>query len=184
MTVLEAIAKIHDVFSTWRELGTKKLSNGTELIGHQCVDGEDLWMHAVFPKLGIEAVATLESELGTGLPVDLRTFYRTCGGMVLFGGVFRVLGAVRRRGAISENGPEVDDIVEFNRGLQGQDWMVPGAVAFAVNLWDSTIYVSGLAKGTEVVRVDRASGEILERSPDVWSVIADKLYRLDELFVR
>ncbi|MGE3173668.1 MAG: SMI1/KNR4 family protein [Planctomycetota bacterium] len=182
---LQAITRIQDVFDAWRELGSRRLRDGTELIARQ-VDGEvEGWLHAVFPRLRPEQLERLEAELGGPLPRDLRTFYNTCGGMILFGGVFRVYGLPRCRGMLLEQGVVVDDIVSLNHDLGAVDWKPPHAVAFARSEWDASLYVLGMGDtDSEVVRVNRADGEELERIPDVWRLVADKLYRLDDLFVR
>lgn len=183
--VLNEITRIEDVFSGWRELGSKRLANGTELIGRQAAAEGDVWMHAVFPRLDTATIGQIEHELGVRLPVDLRTFYRTCGGMILFGGAFRLFGTRPRRGSVNELGPVPDDITSINEDLSLSPWMRPGAIAFASNAWDSSLHVTGMgATATEVLRVHRITGEVLERSENIWSLVASKLYRLDEIFVR
>ncbi len=187
--VLESIGKIQDVFEAWRELGSKMLPNGTELMGRHGQEGDDGveggWMHAVFPRLGAVDLVVLEGLLSTPLSGDLRRFYSACGGMVLFGGLFRIYGLPRPRGVLFENGPGPDDIVTLNHELDHCDWKEPGAIAVATNDWDASVYFAGMGETeSEIVRVAQATGEVLGRSATIWSLVAEKLYRLDEMFLR
>lgn len=183
--MLESITRIQDVFEAWRELGHKKLPNGTEVIGRQ-VDGDhDGWMHAVFPRLQPEHLALMEEQLQTPLPAGLRKFYSACGGMILFGGLFRIFGLPLSRGVLFEHGIVPDDIITLNHELDHCEWKPAGGIAFAVNEWDASIYFAGVdGEESEIVRVSRAEGEVLERTDSVWKLVAEKLYRLDEMFVR
>lgn len=184
-TTYAAIAQIQDVFDRWRALGSKKLADGTELIGHQLLGDDECWTHAVFPGLAAERVYAMEGQLGTPLTPDLRRFYRACGGMQLFGGLFTFHGLPRHNGLVVLHGVEVDDIVALNHDLDHYGWKPRGAVGFAASAWDASVYVAGMGRDdAAVVRLARASGDVLEYVPDVWSLVADKLYRLDQLFVR
>jgi hypothetical protein len=183
--MFDAITRIHDVFEAWRDLGSKLLPNGTELIGRNS-DGEyDGWMHAVFPRLDSERIDRIAAELGTELPVDLRRFYSACGGMILFGGLFRFFGLPMPRGLVYENGVAVDDVVSLNHQLDSFGWKPRGAIAVASSEWDASVFVAGMGDTPEqIVRVDRATGAELARIKSIWALVADKLYRLDEMFAR
>lgn len=184
-SLLESISRIQDVFEGWRQLGTKTLHDGTELIGRQFEGDDEGWMHAMFPRLSAHELAVLEQLLATRLPATLRRFYSSCGGMTLFGGVFRIHGLRQPRGVLLEQGTRVDDIVQLNHELDQAGWKPEGAVAFGCSEWDATVYVAGMGDNDdEIVRATRATGDVLERIADIWTLVADKLYRLDDLFVR
>lgn len=181
----ESITRIQDVFESWRELGSKRLRDGTELIGRQTEGDEDCWMHAVFRRLEPWQISQVEALVGRRLPADLRRFYSSCGGMMLFGGLFRMFGLPRRRGLIVEHGVNVDDIVALNHELDHCTWQPEGAVAFATNEWDASVYLAGAgATDEQILRVARATGEERERIDDIWQLVADQLYRLDSMLIR
>ncbi len=183
--MLESISRIQDTFECWRQLGSKTLRDGTELIGRQYEDDDEAWMHALFLRLTGHEIAAMEQLLEMPLPKSLRRFYSSCGGMTLFGGVFRIHGLRQPRGVLLEQGARVEDLVQLNHELDQAGWKPAGAVAFGVSEWDATAYVAGMGRTEdEVVRVARATGDVLEYVDDIWTLVADKLYRLDELFIR
>lgn len=180
--VVGPITKIQEVFDAWRELGSKKLKNGTELIARQGDSKQPCWMHAVFPRLTTAEIDHLESLLGTRMPTELRRFYSACGGMVLFGGLFRFYGLPNPRGVISEYGIGPDDIVSRNHELDHCDWKAGSSFAIAASEWDASVYMVGMTSGDrEIVRVARGTGQVLDRIDGLWNLVADKLYRLDAM---
>lgn len=181
---LELIGRIQDVFDGWRELGSRRLADGTELLVRQPVDGEECWMHAVFPRLDAARLDEMAGLLGRPLPASLRRFYGACGGMVLFGGLFRVFGLPRHRGLLCAQGPVVDDIVAANHLLDSVGALPAAAIAVARNDWDGSIHLAGVGDDAdEIVRVDRSTGEVIGRASSMWELVADKLYGHDPLLL-
>lgn len=183
--VLLTIASIQDLFDTWRALGSKRLRNGTELIT-RIPDGEAFaWMHVLFPRLNGEQLKELEHDIGQTLPRDLRSLYAVVGGMSLFGGMFRLFGRRRSFTYEWEDSLQPPDLIELNHELSQFAWKSDSITAFAVNGWDLSVHAFGHPDepGT-IVRLDRQTGEILERHTSVWDLLDAKLHRLDDLTLR
>jgi hypothetical protein len=175
----EHIVRIHDLFEEWRQLGSLRLPNGVELIGRVPDDG--VWMHAVFPPLDAQAIGALQRDVGVPLAPSLRVFYRCCGGLSLFRGMFELHG--RFRGPTQSSVPK--DVVRLNHLLDVQGWKPPGAVAFAQNCWDMSVHVAGMtANRDEVVRCDWRTGAVIETHANVFACIDDRLHRIDALLAR
>ncbi|MBL8756230.1 MAG: SMI1/KNR4 family protein [Planctomycetes bacterium] len=172
----EHIVRIQDLLDRWRELGSLRLACGVELIGR--VPDEDVWLHAMFPPLDAAAIGVLQRKIGVPLPTSLRVFYRCCGGLSLFCGMFEMFG--RYDGP--SGAPSPKDIVRSNHQLDVLGWMPPGAVAFAQNSWDMSVHVAGMcADRDEVVRCDWRTGAVIERHPNVLACIDARLHRIDAM---
>jgi hypothetical protein len=181
---MQAIAGIQDVLGSWRRLGRHRLPNGTELIA-QAPDGDgSQWLHAIYPKLSSEEIRELESAVGRPLPLDLRTFYRTIGGLSLFCGAFCIHSRGSHYLTHGEEALRPPDLARFNHELDSAGWLPADAVAFAENGWDLTVHVCGMgATPTEVVRVDRHTGAQLQRHPTIWNLVAEKLLTYEHLLL-
>jgi hypothetical protein len=183
--VLLTIASIQDLFDTWRALGSKRLRNGTELIT-RIPDGDGSgWMHVLFPRLNGEQLKEFEHDVGAPLPRDLRSLYSVMGGMSLFGGMFRLFG--RRRSYVYEwdESLQPPDLLELNHELGQFAWKTESIVAFAVNAWDLSVHAFGHpGEPNTIVRLDRQSGDVLERHANVWDLLDAKLHRLDDLMLK
>lgn len=183
-SAISSVVRIQSLFDEWRQLDSKRLNNGTELIAWMPDEESGTWMHVVFHGLSPEQVTELEEQLGCPLPNDLRALYRWCNGMALFTGAFRIYG--RRRPGVREyeDALQPDDMALFNHELDVLGWKPAGAVAFAQNGWDLSVHVCGMgATPREVVRCDRASGRILERHANVFECVAQRITRMDDLIV-
>lgn len=182
MSKIESIISIQDLFDRWRELGSLKLDSGVEFVA-ELPDGEEpRWMHVIFPGLSSEAVHEMVAMLDRPVPASLRAFYRGCGGMTLFSGAFTFYGRRQRGFVRGDAGLEPEDLVAFQREVAALPWVGPDAVAFASNGWDGSIYLVGMGETPdEVVRCERATGEITERHLDVFACAEARLYHLDEL---
>lgn len=184
MSLTTQLVRIHDLFDRWRSLGHVELADGTELIGRCEGDGDDgdTWMHAVFPGLPQTAVEELEQQLGKRLPVGVRGMFHYVGGLTLFSGAFELHGRRVNAGLHRHEPPHPQDLVALDREIDALGWLPEGAVAFATNAWDLSVHVAGMsASPQEIVRCERATGQVKERHRDVWSCIAHRLYRLDRL---
>lgn len=185
MSVTETIVKIHDLFDGWRVAGSARLPNGVELLGRTDEGGEPTWLHAVFPGLSAQQLARLQHEAGVPFPQSLRTFYRVIGGMTLFHGAFATCG-IRATGVRPDSrGPEPESLPHLNHAIDVLGWKPRNAVAFAVNAWDQSVHIANMGvNDQEIVRCDRATGNVLERHPTVFDCIHDRLYKLDQLMLR
>ena len=182
MSKIDNIIRIQDLFDRWRALGSLKLDNGVELVAEQPEGGEPRWMHVIFPGLSSQAVHEVEDLLDLPMPPSLRAFYRGCGGMTLFGGAFTFYGRRGRGFLRGDSGLEPSDLVAFQQEVAALPWVEPGAVAFASNGWDGSVYVVGMGDTPDqVLRCERASGEVTERHIDVFACAEARLYRQDEL---
>lgn len=175
------IVRIWVLFDEWRQLGAKRLADGTELIGAQDEE-RTAWLHVIYRGLPSTAIDRIVSELGCQLPKDLRAFYRRCNGMQLFGGAFRIFG-LRERGVFEGDAAlQPDDIVFANHELDALGWKPDRAVVFAQNAWDLSVHLVGMPDDPEgVVRCDRATGAVLERHDGLFECIWQRLFRLDQL---
>ena len=184
MNVTRHICTIQDLFEEWRALGSRKLRSGVELIGRMPVDDEIAWMHAVFPGCAAAALDEIEAGLGARMPKSLRAFYRCCGGMSLFLGAFHMHGHRSAGVHLGAAALQPEDLLELNHELDVLGWRQPNAVAFAVNSWDMSVHVAGMSPGYSIVRCERRTGEVIEHHDSVFSCIADRLYRLDQMMLR
>lgn len=184
MSTIQQIVRIQDVFERWRRMGSRRLTNGIEVITSvPHADGE-MWMHTVFPGLRPESLDAMEGDLGMSLPRGLRTFYGRVGGISLFLGAVIIHGRRRPGTCLGEGALQPEDIVALNHELDVFGWLPGGAVAFATNSWDKSVHVAGMSeKPDEVVRCDRMTGVIMERHRDVWTCLAHRLYRIDRLLL-
>ncbi|MDO8348917.1 MAG: hypothetical protein Q7T30_01685, partial [Planctomycetota bacterium] len=87
-SAISSVVKIQSLFDRWRQLDSKRLGNGTELIGWMPSDESGTWMHCVFHGLAPDRIDDLERQLVSPLQNDLRALYRWCNGMTLFTGAF------------------------------------------------------------------------------------------------
>lgn len=179
------ILRIQDLLDGWRALGSRRLPDGVELIARVPDVATETWLHAVFPAATAATLQALERAIGGPVPVDLRTFYRCLGGLSLFAGLFelrgyRVAGVVPGDGALRPS-----CVVALNHELDALGWKQDGAVAFAENRWDMSVYVVGGSGGERTVsRCERGSGRVIETHPDVLACVADRLSRLEQMVVR
>lgn len=175
------IVRIWDLFDEWRQLGNKRLANGTELIGAQDEE-QTAWLHVLYCGLSSATIDRIAHELGAVLPKDLRAFYRRCNGMHLFGGAFRLFGWRERTVSEGDGALQPDDIVFANHELDALGWKPNGAIAFAQNAWDMSVHLIGMPDDPNgVVRCDRATGTVLERHENLFACIWNRLFRLDQL---
>ncbi|MFK7741908.1 MAG: SMI1/KNR4 family protein [Planctomycetota bacterium] len=176
-----SIAKIQELFDSWREMGSVMLSSGAELIASYPYGDETRWMHALFPGLDTEHLKLLEADLGQSLPRQLRAFLRGCGGLTLFQGMFSLYGLRQQGFVASDAALQPESLVELNRGMQAVGRLEPGWIAFAQNALDSSIYVTSTDNSiSEVRRIELGKGEVIERHSDIFACIESRLYRLDE----
>lgn len=182
MRATESIVRIQDLIAGWRATGYQQLSNGTELYGCVPDDDHDRWLHVVFRGMRQAQLESVERSLGCAVPSLLRSFYRGCGGMSLFGGAFTVAGHCPVGFATGEHALRPMAIVELNHAVDMFGWRGRDAVAFAVNGWDGSVHVAGMGNTpNEVVRCDRVTGRVMERHADVFACVEARLYRLDSL---
>lgn len=182
-TPIASIARIQNLFDTWRQLGSRKLPNGTELIARSNDDGEEHWLHVIYPGLSVNELTAFEHRLRMKLPRDLRAFYRRTAGMSLWGGAFTVYGH-RAHDHPKHGDARPADALRLNHELEVIGWKPANAFAFAENAWDMSVHVVGMAHNPAIAqRRDRISGLVLEEHPNVWSCIAARLYRIDQLMM-
>lgn len=181
----QSIVRIQDVFDRWRQMGTRRLGSGTELIGRMPDSETELWMHAIYPGLTVPEIELLEVRMQRRLPRDLRALYRISRGMSLFQGAFRLLGRREPGFSSTEQSLQPDDILELNHELDVLGWKPKNAVAFAVNAWDQSVHLFGMTQQQrQIARCDRATGTILELNTTLWDCLVAKLYKLDQLLVK
>lgn len=184
MTATTSILTITDLLDTWRTMGSRRLRNGTELIGRVPVDDGETWLHAVFPAIGETGLASLERQLGRPLPASLRTFYRCVGGLSVFAGLFEVCGLRPTGWTTGDLALQPRCLVALNHELDALQWMPAGAVAFASNQWDLSVHLLVPAAGDVVARCDRRTGRVIETHANVLEAVAARLLRLDQMVVR
>jgi hypothetical protein len=183
--LLLSLASMQALFDSWRALGSRRLRNGTELITRIPDDDGFAWMHVLYPRLDGPRLQRLERSLGRSLPRDLCALYGVVGGMSLFGGMFKMHAHRRPYVHEWEDSLQPPDLGELNHELTQFAWKRDEMLAFAVNSWDLSVHVYGMGSHpSEVVRVERASGAITERHPNVWALLDAKLHRIDELMVQ
>ncbi|MFN3243984.1 MAG: SMI1/KNR4 family protein [Planctomycetota bacterium] len=181
MSISNHIVALQDMLDEWRQLGSKLLPNGVELIGQ--LGSEDSWMHAVYPSLLLEDVGDLEADLGRSLPNGYRTFLKGCGGLICFGGLFTLYpyrGVGPLDSSLSTAG---EGLVRVNQLLSGASWMPSDAIAIATNALDGSVQVVGMGDNPEeVVRCDPRDGDVIERHEHVFACVSDRLTRSDRRF--
>ncbi|MFO1077272.1 MAG: hypothetical protein U1E73_06045 [Planctomycetota bacterium] len=183
-TPFASIARIHALLDDWRELGSRTLPDGVELMGCQENDCAENWLHVVHPGLSTQALNAFERRLRLRLPRDLRALYRRSSGMTLWGGAFIVYGYHDKSPLHTQTGFRPGDALRLNHELEVLGWKPANAFAFAENAWDMTVHVVGMAHNPTVVqRCDRVTGAVLEEHKSVWTCIADRLSRIDNLMI-
>lgn len=179
-----SIARVKDLFDRWRQMGSLTLGSGAELIGKIPHDDEHAWLHIVHPGLSLAMVDELEARLQLSLPRDLRAVYRRISGMSLFHGAFRLFGFHKAGFRVADQCLQPDDLLRLNHELDLLGWKPPQALAVAENGWDLSVHVMGLTDDPHtVLRCDRITGRVVEEHPNIWTCLADRLYRLDQLLV-
>ncbi|MBM4062566.1 MAG: SMI1/KNR4 family protein [Planctomycetes bacterium] len=182
MAETQSIAKIQDTFDRWRQMGSRKLRSGTELIGLVPDQETELWLHVIHAGLPLAQIDQLERAMQTSLPRDLRALYRVTRGLSLFHGAFNLHGRRAPGFGTADCALQPEDILELNHGLDVLGWKPPGAVAFAANAWDQSVHLFGMTEQPrQVARCHRGTGEILELDGTIWECLVRKLYRLDRL---
>lgn len=137
-------------------------------------------MHVVMPGLTEQELAAIAEQLRQPIPVGLRAFLRNCGGMSLFGCLFTIYGLPRISFSDGSDSVTSIDLIAFHQSLAWSSWAKPGMLAFASSAWDQSVYVAGLGDtDDEILRLDRATGEALERYDDVFACVEARLYRID-----
>jgi hypothetical protein len=180
MSHIANICNIQDLLDRWRSMGSIRLENGVELIAKIPNDESSSWMHAIFPGLSAERLARLRDNLDGKMPASLRSFYRGCGGMSLFGDLFTVYGAPRSHFVLGADAIAAADLTEFNRDIAALPWTRQQMIAFASSAWDGSIYTVGMGKTPdEVVRFDRKTGKVLQRHTNVFTCMEARLFHLD-----
>ena len=163
-------------------MGSLLLDSGTELIGEVPQDGEQAWLHAVYPGLSLAQMDELELHLRISLPRDLRALYRRISGMSLFRGAFRLFGYHKTAVRSAENHMQPDDLLRLNHELDVIGWKPHKALAVAENGWDLSVHMMGMtADSHTVLRCARTTGTVLEEHPNLWTCLADRLYTFDQL---
>lgn len=179
------IAAMQDVLDRWRGLGHRRLRTGAELIGRAPVDDAEAWLHVLFPPATAARLDQLEAQLRRPLPRDLRCLYRCVGGMSLFAGAFVLCGPSSPYVQVGDGALQPGSLHGLGHELASLPWLDAGMLPFAINAWDLSVHVYGHADAApdEVVRLDRQDGSVRERHADVWSCLADRLTRLDQLLL-
>lgn len=180
-----SIARIKDIFDHWREMGSRRLRSGTELIGEIPDCEEHAWLHVVHPGLSLALIDELEAKLQTALPRDLRALYRRYGGLSFFQGAFRLFGFRPPDARFTDDDLQPDDVLRLNQELDTLGWKPKTALAVAENGWDMSVHLLGMTEDPHKVhRCERQTGRILEEHPNIWVCVAARLYKLDTLLVK
>ena len=75
---------ITDFLKNYRQLGQKKLPNGTLLVGRAPHIAPEAWLHRVFAPLAEKELGFLEKQLGESIPPSYRRFLLHSNGLAVF----------------------------------------------------------------------------------------------------
>lgn len=179
MNLLDSISGIHECFDRWRDLGSRELPGGGELIARfESEPGEETFLHVLHGGMSDPELVRMERQLGIALPRWLRCFYRRYGGMHLWGGAFVVHGLPSDGLRWPPKGPSPADIVQLNRLVGLQPWFPSDHLAFAQNGLDLSVHVASLA-GDEILRCEYRTGLVMEVHRDLFECIDSRLHRMD-----
>lgn len=182
MKLSESVAGIHEMFCSWRKLGSREVAGGAELIGAFEDLGETRYLHVLHPGLSDTGIVELEDALQVKLPKWLRCFYSRYGGMDLWCGAF-VLFGLQRPGFRWPGGElQPSDIVRFNYLMSCMHWFPPKHIAFAQNCMDMSVYLASL-EGDEILRCEFGTGQVMEVFVDFFSCIEARLNKVDRFVI-
>jgi len=182
MSITESIVGFQDRLDEWRQLGSRHLQSGVELIGG-CDEDGDPWLHAVYPALSKVEVGQLEIDLGRRLPATYRSFLLGCGGLSCFAGLFMVHPYRKLEKSLAV-GAVTDSVLRLNQLLSGAEWMTSSAIAFASNALDGSVQVLGMGRTpAEVLRCDVRTGEVVERHEHIFACVDDRLSKCDRNYL-
>ncbi len=94
------IDNILDHIKGYRNLGERKLENGTLLIGKAPHIAPQAWLHSIYPSLAEEQIKELENRMQVEIPIDYKIFLKMCNGLNVFNTTFNLYGY---RGSHSRN---------------------------------------------------------------------------------
>lgn len=178
MRLSDSVAGIHEMFCSWRKLGSREMAGGTELIGAFEELGETRYLHVLHSGLNDTGFLELEDALQVKLPRWLRCFYSRYGGMDLWCGAFVVFGLQRPGFRWPSGEIQPSDIVRFNYLMSCMHWFPPKHIAFAQNSLDMSVYLASL-EGDEILRCDFSTGQVLEVFVDLFNCIEARLNKVD-----
>src|SRR5262249_55647300 len=131
-----------------------------------------------------EEIRELESAVGRPLPLDLRTFYRTIGGLSLFCGAFCIHSRGSHYLTFGGEALRPPDLARFNHELGSAGLLPPRAVAVREHGRGRSGEAGGRgAAPTEGVRLDRHPGALLQRHPTIGNLVAEKLLTYEQLLL-
>lgn len=170
------------VLDRWRELGSRVLSNGAELICPVPHVAPEAWFHCVYPPLAETDVQVLEADLGCRLPPDLKALYRCSNGLNVFSDAVRVYGHRRNYKRSGDDAWQPYEIRDSNSrsapaGWQRGDYLIVGGYK-----QDGSHLLYPNTEQPSVARVDRATGQVMARWPSLWSWLKEEVGRLATLY--
>ncbi len=80
------------VIAEAKHLGSRRLDNGTELIGHVPHVAPQAWLHIIFAPLDHMQIQQVERDIGRKLPMEFREFLQKSNGLSLFSGALSLYG--------------------------------------------------------------------------------------------
>ncbi|MDQ3996486.1 MAG: SMI1/KNR4 family protein [Gemmatimonadota bacterium] len=102
MILATAFPEVNAVIESARALGSRRLDDGTELIGHVPHVAPEAWLHILFPALTPEEIRQVEAEIGRPLGPTFSSVLAMHNGLSLFSDSLYIYGhrkSVRRTGA-------------------------------------------------------------------------------------
>jgi len=167
------------IVSAAEPLGIRTTAAGARLIGRAPHVAPEAYLHAVFPPLGEGDIDALEAEVGRPLPAAYRALLRAANGLSLFSGSLSVYG---RRTSYARSGDAAwqpfsvvrPNTVERPRRLPG------GALVVGSYRTDGSLVYVG--ERGEAIRCDRDEATLLNRWPDLSTMLTQEAQRLASYF--
>ncbi len=98
---MDSWGRILETLASYESLGTRRLDNGTRLIGHVPHVAPEAWFHQIFAPLDALGIEHLGQELGHEIPAVLADFFLKANGIRIFSGHLYLCG---RRSNYSRQG--------------------------------------------------------------------------------
>lgn len=174
------LSDVHAVIEPARALGSRKLDDGTELIGHVPHVAPEAWLHMLFPPLPPQGIERIEAELGRPLGPAFSSMLALHNGLSLFSDSLSIYG---HRATVSRTGdaawqpfsirtpntlerPKDADPSHLFVGSYGSD--------------GSQLYID--VRDSRVYRCSRRSAAPLNRWDDFFGMLNSEARRLATLF--
>lgn len=169
------------IIERWAGLGTRKLENGTYLVGHVPHVGPQAYLHIIFPPLDPEQITGIEQKIGTVLPDEYREFLLRVNGLHVFSTALAIYGMRRNYVRVGDE------------AIQPFDINIPNTIERPKDADEAWVIIGSYKQDGSNIYIDKTTGKVyrserwkaknrLNEWPDFWTMLTSEVQRLSTLF--